>query len=160
MTRPRHLNAILVALTLVAACSSTETTSSSSGSSGTTDGGGTGEAGGSEAGSDAGVDSGPLVVNNCKTFDDRSASGATRTIAWQFPLPSADRCIRIKKGQSVRWNGNFTQYRVAASAGSTQPNPIASFDDASPTVTFPNVGTYGFECPDAPALVGAIDVVE
>lgn len=143
-----------------AACSSKETGSSSGTSSGGTDGGGSDGSTEDSGTADTGADSGPLVVNNCKTFDDRTGSGATRTIAWQFPIPAADRCVRIKKGQSVTFNGNFTQYRVAPSAGSTQPNPIASFDESSPTVKFPNVGTYGFECPDAPALLGAIDVVE
>lgn len=161
----RHAILTLVLLSATtaigAACSSTETgTSSGTTSSGGTDGGGGDETGPGEAGTDAGADSGPLVINNCKTFDDRTGSGATRTISWQFPIPGADRCVRIKKGQSVTLSGNFTQYRVAATAGSTQPNPFASFDEASPTLAFPKVGTFGFECPDAPALLGAIEVVE
>lgn len=141
------------------ACSSSSSTSSSS-SGGTSDGGTTGAEGGT--GDDAGTEadaapSGP--VNNCKTFDDRTAAGAARTIAWGFPLAAADRCIDIKVGQSVTWSGNFTQYRVGASGGD-KPNPIAGFDPEAPTVTFTKAGTFGFESPDAPALVGAIRVVE
>lgn len=151
---------VLSAVLAAPACSSTETGSSSGTSSGGSDSGTGEETGGGDASTDTGADAAPLVVNNCKTFDDRTASGATRTITWQFPIPAADRCVRIKKGQSITWSGNFTQYRVAASAGSSQPNPIASFDDTSPTLQFPNVGTFGFECPDAPALLGAIEVVE
>ena len=142
------------------ACSSSS--SSSSGSSGTADdagsSGGPGDGGGNaDGGTDASaaVDAGP--VNGCKAFDDRTATGATRTITWGFPLSAADRCIDIKVGQSVTWSGNFTQYRVAPSGGD-KPNPIAAFDPDAPTVKFPTAGTFGFESPDAPALVGAIRV--
>jgi len=145
------------------ACSSSS--SSSSGSSGGTgddagssggpgDGGGNADGGGGTDAS-AAVDAGP--VNGCKAFDDRTATGATRTITWGFPLSAADRCIDIKVGQSVTWSGNFTQYRVAPSGGD-KPNPIAAFDPDAPTVKFPTAGTFGFESPDAPALVGAIRV--
>ncbi|MBS2020468.1 MAG: hypothetical protein JST00_46860 [Deltaproteobacteria bacterium] len=144
-----------------AACSSTQTSSSSGSTSGGTDGGGGEETGSSgDAGTDTGADAGPLVVNNCKSFDDRTGSGAARTIAWQFPLASAERCMRIKRGQSVTWSGDFAKYPVAASRGSTEPNPIKGFDGSSPTVAFPNAGTFGFDCPDFPALLGAIEVVE
>lgn len=144
-------------------CSSESSTSSSGGTptdSGTADGSsGTG----GDSGSDAGGDAGAVVVNSCKTFDDRTATGASRTIAWQFPLPAADRCIEIKVGQSVTWNGDFAKYGVAASkgpAGGDSPNPISAFDPTAPTVKFPSAGTFGFESPDAPALTGAVKVSE
>ena len=109
----------------------------------------------------AGVDAADAApagpVNGCKTFDDRTGASASRTIAWMFPLAAADRCIAIKAGQSVTWSGDFTMYRVGASGGDS-PNPIAGFDPMTPTVTFPKAGTFGFESPDAPALVGAIKV--
>lgn len=146
-----------------AGCSSKETASSSRGSSSGTSGapgdGGAGDAGGEDAGADAGA----IIVNSCKTFDDRTATSASRTIAWKFPLDAKDRCIEIKKGQSITFNGNFGQYRVAASkgpAGGDTPNPIAGFDESSPTVKFPTAGTFGFESPDAPALQGAIRAIE
>ena len=158
--------AIVVA---AAACSDSDTGSSgSSGSSGEEggaggEGGATGEGGGGGDGGgrvDAGGDAAPAApVNNCKTFDDRSGAGASRTIAWGFPLPAADRCVSIKAGQSVTFSGNFTQYRVAPSGGD-KPNPLADFDPATPAVKFPAAGTFGFESPDAPALVGAIRVTE
>ena len=148
-----------------AACSSsssggTSGTSGTSGSSGGADGGSSGgEGGSSDAG--GGVDAADAApagpVNGCKMFDDRSVASASRTIAWMFPLAAKDRCIAIKAGQSVTWSGDFTMYRVGASGGDS-PNPIAGFDPMTPTVTFPKAGTYGFESPDAPALVGAIEV--
>jgi hypothetical protein len=137
-------------------------TACSSSKSGTTEDAGSVPAdGGSDAAAADAADvadaapSGP--VNNCKTFDDRTATGASRKITWGFPLSAADRCIAIKVGQSVTWAGNFMQYRVAASGGD-KPNPIAAFDPDAPTVKFPAAGTFGFESPDAPALVGAIRV--
>jgi hypothetical protein len=149
----------LAALAAVACSSSTSSTGSSSGdpledsgSSGTT---GDGSAGGDAADAAPAADAGP--VNGCKAFDDRTATGATRTITWGFPLAASDRCVDIKVGQSVTWSGNFTQYRVGASGGD-KPNPIAAFDPDAPTVKFAKAGTFGFESPDAPALVGAIRV--
>lgn len=126
-------------------------TSSSSSSGGATDGGGTSTDSGSSA-----ADAGP--INACTSFEDRSAAAASRTIAWAFPLPTP-RCLTILIGQSVTFQGSFTQYRVAASRTGDQPNPIAGFDPDAPTVVFPRAGVYGFESPDAPALQGAVQVV-
>jgi len=152
-----------------AGCSSSSSggTSGTSGTSGAGTSGAPGD-GGSSGGSEGGAgDGGSAVdaadaapagpVNGCKTFDDRTGATASRTIAWMFPLAAADRCIAIKAGQSVTWNGDFTMYRVGASGGDS-PNPISGFDPMSPTVAFPKAGTFGFESPDAPALVGAIKV--
>jgi hypothetical protein len=146
-------------------CSSSGSPSGTSGTSGSSgDGGSSGGDSGSSGGTTdagAGVDAADAApagpVNGCKTFDDRTGAGASRTIAWMFPLAAADRCIAIKAGQSVTWSGDFTMYRVGASGGDS-PNPIAGFDPTAPTVAFPKAGTFGFESPDAPALVGAIKV--
>jgi hypothetical protein len=143
---------------MVACSSSTSSTSSSSGSSGDGGGADTDSGTGADAASTDAADAADAApVNGCKTFDDRTAAGATRTITWGFPLAAADRCIDIKVGQSVTWSGDFNQYRVAPSGGDT-PNPISGFDGTAPTVKFPKAGTYGFESPDAPALIGAIRV--
>ena len=150
--------ACAVGLTNSFACSSSSSSTGSSGGPGEEggssggDGGGTGDGG---SGDSAALDAGP--INGCKAFDDRTAASASRTIAWGFPLAAADRCIGIKVGQSLTWSGNFTQYRVGPSGGD-KPNPIAAFDPDAPTVKFAAAGTFGFESPDAPALVGAIRV--
>jgi|GEM_PF-4748633 len=136
------------------ACSSDESPSPT-GSSGS--GGDAGSS--SDAAADADTGAADIVVNACKQFDDRTAAGASRTIAWQFPLPAADRCIAVRAGQSVTWTGDFTKYRLVASGGD-KPSPISAFDPSSPSVTFPKAGTYGFGSPDAPALVGAVQVRE
>ncbi len=103
------------------------------------------------------MDAGP--VNGCKVFDDRTATSATRTIAWGFPLSAADRCVDIKVGQSVTWAGNFTQYRVGPSGGD-KPNPIAGFDPDAPTLQFPKAGTYPFLCIIHPGMDGTVTVVD
>ncbi len=146
--------ACALGLTNSFACSSSTSSTGSSGGTGAEGGtsGGTGDAG---SGDSAVLDAGP--INGCKAFDDRTAASASRTIAWGFPLSPADRCVDVKVGQSVTWSGNFTQYRVGPSGGD-KPNPIAAFDPDAPTVKFTAAGTFGFESPDAPALVGAIRV--
>jgi hypothetical protein len=148
-----------VGATPVACSSSTTPSSSSSGGTAEEAGSATGDGGGplDGASTDAADAADAAPINGCKTFDDRTATGASRTITWSFQLAAKDRCIDIKVGQSVTWSGDFTQYRVAPSGG-TLPNPIAGFDPTAPTVQFPKAGTFGFESPDAPALIGAIRV--
>ena len=153
-------------LAFIAACSS----SSGGGSSGTSDGGGSsGTSGASGAsgtsgtsgtsGVDSGGDSAAKVVNDCNTFVDRSASAASRTITWDFPVStSPERCMTIKKGQDVIFNGDFTLHPLVTSGGD-QPNPIAGFD-ATGKVSFAKAGTFGFVCGNHPGMTGAIKVLE
>src|SRR5205807_2074280 len=104
------VSAVIASAGLVLACSSSSSSSSSSsGSSGTPgEGGADGGGGGMEAGAgdSGGGDAAPVVVNDCKTFTDKTAGA--RTITWSFPLSNADRCWTIKTGQDVTFNGDFT----------------------------------------------------
>lgn len=153
-----------LALAGAVACSSegsTGDTSSSSSSSSSSSGGVTDGGGAKDSASDAPTDAG-ASVNACNTFKDETAASSARAILWDFAVATApERCMRVKKGQSVTWNGNFTSHPLDAQGGAT-PNPITSSAAVanSVTIAFPNAGTYGFVCTSHPAMTGAIDVVE
>jgi plastocyanin len=109
-----------------------------------------------EAGADA---TAPAVVNACKTFVDRSASTASRTITWDFPVSTApERCMTVKVGESVTFMGDFGLHPLLAGGGDS-PNPFSSVDTTTGKVTFPKAGLYGFMCGNHPSMIGAIMVV-
>ena len=156
--------AILGAATIAAAgaigCSSGTSDNTSGGSSGTTgDAGGDGGGGGDSSTVDSGGDAGAVVVNSCKTFTDKTAAGAARSITWSFPLSNDDRCWTIKKGQTVTFSGDFSQHPLLVQDG-TKPSPITNYDMTTGKVVFGAVGTYGFVCGNHPQMTGAIQVVE
>jgi len=98
------------------------------------------------------------VINDCKTFVDKSGAADTRTITWTIPLTVPERCMTIKKGQTVKWDGNFSSHPLAPKNGDT-PNPVTGVD-ASGNVTFPNAGVFGYECGIHPSMTGVIKVIE
>jgi hypothetical protein len=99
-------------------------------------------------------------VNDCSTFEDRTATTSSRTMPWSLPLASAaDRCMQIKVGQTVTFSGDFTSHPIRASGGDS-PNPISNIPKTTGEVTFDDTGVYGFQCELHPEMRGAIKVVE
>ena len=133
--------------------------------SGTNDAGGGTDAAADSA-TDSGADAGPTVVNDCRSFIDRSDANASRTLTWSFSISSDElRCMQIKAGQSVTFSdGNgkaadFVSHPLAASGGD-KPNPITTVDKDTGEVKFTSKGTFGFACGNHPAMIGAILVTE
>lgn len=117
--------------------------------------------------SPAAANQGP--INGCTSFVDRTSVDAEHTIHWnESAAKSPARCMKIKAGQSVVWDGDFARYPVQV-AGGTTPSPIAGFKDAISNpgvkgeerslIEFMKPGTYGFVCPSKPEMKGAILVV-
>lgn len=122
------------------------------------DAGGTGDSG---SGVDAGstVDAGP-VINSCTKYQDHTAAGDARVVAWDFPIAqSAERCLTVKVGQTVTWvsEAGFSTHPLKGGGGKT-PNPIINVG-ADGKVTFTAEGTYGYNCDIHPAMLGAVRVV-
>lgn len=100
------------------------------------------------------------VVDDCaeEHYVDRSADSASRVLTWDYSFPATpERCIRIRVGQTVRWNGNFPDHPLDPDQGDA-PNPIAQHD-GSGVVTFSQPGTFGFRCNYHFEMRGAIRVV-
>ena len=101
---------------------------------------------------------GSSALNGCTIFEDHTADADPRTISWGFSIPTDPaRCMKVRVGQSVTWNGSFTEHPLLAQGGDT-PNPIASVG-ASGTVLFPGAGTFGFACSNHAFMTGAIEVI-
>jgi plastocyanin len=142
--------------------------SSSSTSGGGTDGGTASDSGGADSGGgvDSSVDAG-RVTNECDNTgydaNDETAANATRTITFPMdlaPVQFSPHCMKIKAGQSVTWNGQFPSHPLEAMGGDTG-NPIPPTSTGmTVSVTFPNAGTFGFDCANHPSMMhGAILVV-
>ncbi len=131
---------------LLAACSSTPTTNTNPDAGGKDssppqDSGGTPDAG--------------VVVNGCGPTDFVAAN----TITWSFTV--MPKCVSIKPGDSVTWNGSFGIHTLDAFGGDS-PNPITGTGTAdggaSVTIKFPTAGTFGFHCANHATMLGAVKV--
>jgi plastocyanin len=121
---------------------------------GTTD---TGAAVTDSGGGDTGTT--PAALNGCAAADyvDRSAAGADRTVTWGFD--QKPKCMKIAKGQTVTFNGDFTQHPLVEKGGDT-PNPFASpkGSGGTRTVDFAAAGNFGYVCAIHGSITGAIFV--
>lgn len=125
---------------------------------GSDSGSGSGSADAAVTPSDASVGN----VNDCTSYEDRTADNADRTITWVRSVGRV--CLRIKKGQSVTWNPqgtSFADHPLGASGGSSG-NPIMTRSSgAAPYVqAFTTNGTFGFVCGFHFDMTGAIQVTD
>lgn len=150
----------LCAVVACAGCSSeAESPSSTSSDGGTpaTDGGGVEDAGAPT------TEPAAKPINGCSIgFQDQTAASAPRVLNWDLPVANSPaRCMKVKVGQSVKWQGLFSFHPISPKDGDT-PNPITPFSASSPdsySVTFPSAGTFGFVCDAHANMTGAIYVV-
>jgi len=118
-----------------------------------------GDAGASDVFNHDAVTPPTVVVQTCKpsAYVDRSPSDADRTLAWTHGFGDEERCLIVRAGQSVLWQGNLSTHPLDADGGDT-PNPIVSHRDG--LVTFPTPGTFGYVCGAGHAgMHGAVHVV-
>lgn len=79
------------------------------------------------------------------------------------PKQYTNHCLTVKAGSSVTFTGAFLQHPLEP-AGGDEPNPIPMTTENQPddslVVTFPNAGTYGYQCDFHPTqMYGAIRVI-
>ncbi len=108
-----------------------------------------------------GTEGEPVLVSNCSSFTDRTADAAARLVTWDFTIGTAEeRCLQVRQGQSVTFVGGFVTHPLGESGG-TQPNPIQGPSNGTVTtysVTFPDQGTFGYECGIHATMRGAVQV--
>ena len=133
--------------------------------------GGGGGLGGADASSSSssGSDGGPQAsgnggapstaeVNGCTSFVDQTAATAARKIDWAPSVAtSPNRCMKVRVGQTVAFEGT-SSYPLAASGGAS-PSPFSSVPDTG-KVKPDAAGVFGFACPTTPSMNGALQVVE
>lgn len=100
------------------------------------------------------------AVQGCQPaqFQDRTTSNDEgRSLGWDFGITTApERCMQVRVGQSVQWNGDFDNHPLAGSGGDA-PNPISLHQSGK--VTFNQAGTFGYVCLAHSPMKGAIKVV-
>lgn len=116
-----------------------------------------------------------VVVGGCSQADFDAPAGANGgdlaaqpTVEVTFPTGPApaqytNRCAKVKAGSTITFKGSFFNHPLQPNGGD-MPTPIvlqnSDPDSGSITVTFPAMGTYGYECMFHPSLMfGAIQVV-
>jgi plastocyanin len=131
-------------------------TAASGGGSGATGGGssGGGSAGGGSA-AGGGTSSGPTLCTSgdggvntfagCDTWEDHTAAGDSRTVAFGTNFMATPMCMEIKNGQTVTFNSTDSSHPGAQTCGPVG-NVIEFSGGASAMVTFHDAGVYGYEC--------------
>ncbi len=115
--------------------------------------------GGASTGSGNGSGNSPTgtALNGCTTYLDQTDPAAARKIDWSPTLAtSPNRCMKVKSGQTVAFEGRFTDYPIAP-AGGAEPSPFASVPDTG-KVKLGAAGVYGFACTIDAKMTGAIQV--
>jgi plastocyanin len=94
---------------------------------------------------------------NCTSFEDHTASGASRTITFDSTgyLP---KCMRVSTFQDVTFSGSFAIHPLQQVCGPSNSNLTTTFGTTK-TARFPSFGTYGYRCANHPVFEqGAIRV--
>ena len=167
--KQRLRRSFLVATVACAAALAGSTSCSSSTTAPTAGGGADGGLGdGSSTADGSGGDATPdtsctnAAFAGCTTFEDRTAESAARTIAF-IDFAYTPKCLRIKAGQTVLFEGDFDRHPLVTSCG-----PTLAFDHRSGTTAasfvLPAAGRYGYYCLDhgnaaGEVMSGAVDVI-
>jgi hypothetical protein len=88
----------------------------------------------------AGTSAAAGPINGCASFADRTDENADHVIHWDESVAkSPARCMKIKAGQLVTWEGDFARYPIRPSGGDS-PTPITQL-----TENISNPGVKGEE---------------
>lgn len=94
---------------------------------------------------------------NCTTWDDRTATSASRTITFDSS-GYVPKCMRVQTFQTVTFSGSFSIHPLVQFCGPSDRNLTTTFGTTK-TATFPSFGTYGYRCANHPVFEqGAIKV--
>lgn len=111
-----------------------------------------GNGGTAGTGGTTGTGGGSTKVNGCDptTAADHTADATTAVVfGGTTGLKYAPACIKIKKGHSVKWTGDFTAHPLSGGLDGAKDaaSPITEATTGmSQTITFPATGTFGFFC--------------
>jgi plastocyanin len=87
---------------------------------------------------------------NCTTYDDRTASGASRTVTFDSN-GYVPKCMRVTTSQDVTFSGSFTIHPLQQFCGPSDRNMTTTFGTTK-TVRFSDFGTYGYRCKNHPTF--------
>ncbi len=99
------------------------------------------------------------LLNGCSSYVDATAEDADRTLNWTYGVEEdARRCLKIRLGQTVTFDGSVSAHPIEALGGTT-PNPFAGALSTSTSFTFDAAGGFGFVCIFHEEMEGVIWVV-
>lgn len=121
--------------------------------------------GGTDSAADTSTaDAAKAPENDCTTFADRTADGASRSIQWDLGVTGIpERCIKIKAGQVVTWvdgttAADFNTHPLIIYVPQPATGTAPTVDEATGKATFPTAGTFGFACGIHPSMRGVVVV--
>lgn len=112
------------------------------------------------------------IVNGCNggDYSDHTSDATAQDthVKWDESIASSnDRCIKVKQGSKVTFEGDFAKHPLTASGGESV-SPLAGIgervanpgtpEEYAPT-KFEKTGVYGYVCTKHPEMKGAILVV-
>ena len=83
----------------------------------------------------------------CIELDDQTADTAAREVKFGGTLQNnyAPKCMKVKKGQTVTFAGDFKVHPLQQACGANETIPAVSSGDVR-TVTFETAGDFGYFC--------------
>lgn len=107
----------------------------------------------------------PKAFAQCTSFVD--ATGATASRKVLFPAGGhtySPRCLRIRVGQEVTFEGSFSSHPLRQSCGPAPLVPAVQQGSSASATTTEALGIFGYYCPnhgdaDGSGMAGAIEVV-
>ncbi len=158
---------VLFTVILVAACSSSSSPTTDADASTAQDASEEADAGVDTGAPDTSPDASVTPVNGCGPTEfaasDHTAASDPRAITFATtpsPVQFSPSCMMIKAGQTVTWSGDFSDHPFEPMPA-VPDDPIMDVTSGTTTsVTFPDAGTFGFDCAMHPSIMhGAIEVV-
>lgn len=116
-----------------------------------------------DSGTDAGTDAGtpcPAAFAGCTAFEDRTGAGDDRSVTFDFtPVP---KCLKVRAGQSVTFNGPSAVHPLSQACGPAEVIP--DHTTSSGSFTFSDPGDYGYFCDvhgtsGGAGMAGAVQVI-
>src|SRR5690606_7783131 len=109
----------------------------------------------------------PQAFAGCTSLTDAKADGAERTITFGERLGNAyaPKCLEVKKGQTVTFNGDFDVHPLAAACGTLEDTLGSTVEAGTDSaITFDEAGDFGYYCskhgtPAGTGMAGFIRVV-
>jgi plastocyanin len=100
----------------------------------------------------------------CVQFDDQTAQGSSRRITFGNNHQYDPKCMRVRLGQTVTLEGNFSEHGLLPVCGPSAVFPAVS-SGSQANVVLNAIGVYGYYCDQhgsssGTGMAGAIQVVE
>ena len=91
----------------------------------------------------------PQAFAGCQSLTDATAAGADRTIRFGVEQGNnyAPKCLEVKKGQTITFEGDFVLHPLSAACGTLEETLASTVETGTnSTITFDQAGDFGYFC--------------